>query len=80
MDSSIIGNFIIAGVSILTFVTYFMKVSSRFTKLETEVATLKENEEKRGDKLDNIIKSLSDIQIQVAVINNRLNVFEKDKN
>lgn len=78
--NEVIGNVIVAGISILTFVAYFIRISSKFTRLETEVETLKENDEKRGDKLDDIIKGLSDIQIQVAVINNRLSGFEKDKN
>lgn len=70
MESQI-GTLVLAGFTLIGFITVFVKVGARFAVLEAEVKNLKEADIKKSEKLDNIQQIVSDIKTQLAVLIDR---------
>lgn len=78
MDASMIGNIVVAACTLIGFIATFVKIGGRFVKLETDVNNLKLEAEKKSLKLDNILCSVNEMRIQIAVMNENLKHHTKE--
>lgn len=74
-----IGTLVVAGLSLIGFITTFVKIGARFAVLETEVKNLKESDNKKEEKLDLIQKTVQNIEVQLAVLIESKKTYKKEE-
>ena len=74
--TTFIGMLVLAGTTLISFITTFVKVGSRFALLEQKVAGLEKNKDKTEIKLDAIQKSVNEILLRLAILDENM----KNKN
>lgn len=70
--ATFIGLLILASVTLISFITTFVKVGSKFAVLEQKVSDLEKNKDKTEAKLDGIQKSVNEILLRLAIIDENL--------
>lgn len=79
--ATFIGLLILAGSTLISFITVFVKVGGRFSIVEEKVLNLEKERDKQDTKLDLIQKSINDLIVRVAILdenikNKKVNVLK----
>jgi hypothetical protein len=74
--ATFIGLLILAGGTLISFITVFVKVGGRFSVIEEKVLNLEKNRDRTDIKLDSIQHSLNELLVRVAILDENI----KNKN
>lgn len=76
--ATFIGLIVLASVTLISFITTFVKVGSKFAVLEQKVISLEKNKDKTEVKLDSIQKSVNEILLRLAILDENIKHNKKD--
>lgn len=76
--ATFIGLIVLASVTLISFITTFVKVGSKFAVLEQKVISLEKNKDKTEIKLDSIQKSVNEILLRLAILDENIKHNKKD--
>lgn len=75
----VIGTLVVAGLTLIGFVTVFVKLGARFAVLETKVTMLENLDAKRSDKLEEILNQVQQISLNLAILMEERKTYKKDR-
>lgn len=70
--ATFIGLMILAGTTLVSFITVFVKVGGKFSVLDEKVKSLEKNKDKTDIKLDGIQHSLNDLIVRVTILDENI--------
>ena len=76
--ATFIGLLILAGSTLISFITVFVKVGGRFSIVEEKVLNLEKERDKQDTKLDLIQKSINDLIVRVAILDENIKNGKKN--
>lgn len=70
--ATFIGLLILAGGTLISFIAVFVRVGGRFSVLNEKVQNLEKERDKQDTKLDLIQKSINDLIVRVAILDENI--------